>query len=256
MSITYQATYSIDRWNGVPNCWVECEGEGIRFESNLALPFVQIICQALKNAGKSDGSIVFYEDGYVDPSYIFPSVYEIVERMNTPSETTVSKSENARSNVPKISEAIFLALQKIQTNPRDWTSLNGKARSVLLDRNYVSVENAVPEITELGHAACSAYEKTRPQPKPVIEYPADLAKATQDELLHAATVIGLKTEQNLARALAFIEKTANKHSVFELEEMAFKVNVPVRTARCKTDMMKKRRILAAISNAGKLAQAI
>lgn len=252
-TFTYHATYSMERLHGVPNNWVECEG--IRFESNIGLPYIQMICRALKDAGHPDGSIAFYEDGYSDVAYSFPSIYEIVARMDAPAAPrkppAPPRESSASSTAPSIiSETIFLALTQLSTSPRDWCGLHGHTRGVLLDRGYVTVEGEVPEITAIGRQAIKSYQETK------ISYPSNLSAASKDELIGAAVAIGLKANGNLLRTLSFIETTVSQRSLEDIEAMAWRVKVPVRMGRGKSEMMKKRRILAAIVNAGKLAQAL
>jgi hypothetical protein len=254
VAYTYEATYNVERWNGVPNNWVECQG--IRLESNIALSIIRDICQALILAGKPDGSIVFFEDGYIEPAYEFPSIHEIVTRANTPpvpvnTKLVVStmRKPSSTSNLPVISDAIYHALIQVDTDLMNWRTLHGRIRSILLDRGYVGVETDVPEISSLGRLAMEAHQDQK------IIYP-DLATANQDELAEAAATIGLKSNGGLSRTLKFIETIVTERSLEDVEAMAWKVGVSLRTGRDKSEMMKKRRVLAAIANAGKLAQAI
>jgi hypothetical protein len=251
----YEATYSMEHLLGVPNSWVECDG--IRLESNVALSIVRDISRALKEAGKPDGSITFYEDGYSEPSFSFPSIYEIVDRIDAPLAVAVPKAPPAETREPSaasgpslISAPIYLALTQLTTNPHNWAAVHGRTRAVLLDRGYVNVEGHVLEITEIGQQAMDTYQEVKNT------YPTNLTSASKAELVEAAATIGLKVNGNLIRTLQFIETTVTERSLEDLEAMAWKVNVPVRLGRCRSEMMKKRRVLAAIANAGKLAQAI
>jgi hypothetical protein len=254
--IIYEATFSMERLHGVPNNWVQCEG--IRLESNIAISIIRDICRALKTAGKPDGAIVFYEDGYAEPSYRFPSIYQIVARMEETFAPAVAaavkpapseREPSAASGPALISAAVYLALTQLSSEPHNWSALHGRTRGVLLDRGYVSVDNEVPEITATGQQAMEAYQDAKST------YP-DLSSASKADLVEAAATIGLKLNSSLLRTLKFIETTAAERSLEDLEAMAWKVRVPVRLGRCRSEMMKKRRVLATIANAGKLAQAL
>lgn len=267
----YEARFNTQRLHGLPNIWVECQG--IRLESNIGFAFTREICIVLTQTGHADGAITFYEDGSIEPVLTLSSVHEVCQR---------GSSMNEIQRGP-ISDILFDALTLIETDPSSWPSLHGRTRNLLLDRDLVNVEGDVPRITDAGQRAMSTHiprvKIPIPQPAmssiaidarkipietrevpiapPQFRYPNDFTNISDEDLLRAAEAIGLKAKNgSLARTLKFIESTITKRTLAEIEQMALRVEVRVRLGRAKSDDMKKRRMLAAIYNAGKLAQAL
>lgn len=238
----YKATFSAERLYGLPNLWVECES--IRLESNIGFAFTGDICRALKEAGHADGSIVFFKNGRTEPSWQFPSVYEIADRMTT---------------VMPLNAALYQALSQIDTG--DWIGVQGRVRSLLLDQGFVMIEGDGPVITDLARTAMVDF-LAQPEVAPTVSvksltsYP-DITTASQADMIRAAEIIGLNVNgHNVERVLRFIETTIAQRSLDDVENMARRADVPVRGAGRGSETMKKRRLLAHIMNAGKIAQAL
>lgn len=237
----YEATFCTDRLYGVlPNLWVECEG--IRLESNLGFSFITDICRELKNAKKPDGPIAFFKNGYTKPSQTFPSIFEIADR-----EPMVPQVKVA------LSDALYRAL--IQIDKGDWVGLHSRIRNLLLDRELVKIEGDVPQITELARRAMENY-LLRPAKNSLREFP-DITNASPEELEQAAILIGLNTKtNNIARTLALIERTVATNELLDVQCMARRAGVSLRTGGRGSNEMRQRRLLAAIINAGKIAEVL
>lgn len=242
----YEAVYNSERLHGVPNLWVQCEG--IRLESNLGFPFITDICRALKEAGHVDGSIAFFEDGYVEPTAVFPSVYEISERPPSVIEPKPAAPPSA------LSAALYDALNRIASG--DWNSVHRRVRSLLLDRGFVTIDGEMPSVSDAGHAELARYRLHPPSKSEPRIYP-DIETAGPAELAQAAELIGLKIngQNNIGRILRYIETTIADRSLAQIEDMTRRAQLAVRLGRGSDDM-KKRKALAKIINAGKLAEAV
>lgn len=202
------------------------------------------MCRALVDAGFPDGAIEFRERARFPLRHSFASIF-------------------AHAKLPLygyIDPVMANELRELALDATRWATLDLTTQTYLRDREQVVIEADQPVLTDFGRDTVRRlqFAPERPTEPPVVAEGADFTALSSEEIRRVAASINLaidgKSPTTIAALLKVIDRTIQNKTLEQIEYIALRGGVRPAPMRGRvSETKRKRRIVAAVINSGKIS---